>query len=69
METMFAVPPLDKFPTIEDNRIPGEVIFGVEDVIINRGRKAVILRVVNIGDRPIQVFCKSCLSDPFYTQD
>ncbi|KAF7839772.1 urease [Senna tora] len=49
------VPSLDKFPTIEDNRIPGEIIFGGGNLILNRGRKAVILRVVNIGDRPIQV--------------
>lgn len=52
---MFAVPSLDKFPTIEDNRIPGEIIVGGGNLILNSGRKAVILRVVNIGDRSIQV--------------
>ncbi|KAK4265017.1 hypothetical protein QN277_026124 [Acacia crassicarpa] len=49
------VPSLDKFPTIEDNRIPGEVISGGGNLTLNPGRKAVALKVVNIGDRPIQV--------------
>ena len=50
-----AVPALDKFPAIEDNRIPSEVIYGDGNLILNCGRKAVILKVVNIGDRPVQV--------------
>ncbi|KAI9125510.1 hypothetical protein K1719_002928 [Acacia pycnantha] len=49
------VPSLDKFPTIEDNRIPGEVISGGGNLTLNSGRKAVALKVVNNGDRPIQV--------------
>ncbi|KAG6764648.1 hypothetical protein POTOM_032128 [Populus tomentosa] len=49
------VPSLDKFPTIEDNEIPGAIIFGEGNVIINSGRKAVTLKVINTGDRPIQV--------------
>ncbi|GAV89321.1 LOW QUALITY PROTEIN: Urease_alpha domain-containing protein/Urease_gamma domain-containing protein/Urease_beta domain-containing protein/Amidohydro_1 domain-containing protein, partial [Cephalotus follicularis] len=50
------VPSLDKFPaTEEDSRSPGEVIFGGGSITLNPGRKAVILRVVNTGDRPIQV--------------
>ncbi|KAI9390410.1 hypothetical protein POPTR_008G177900v4 [Populus trichocarpa] len=50
-----AVPSLDKFPAIEDNEIPGAIIFGDGNVIINSGRKAVTLKVINTGDRPIQV--------------
>lgn len=54
---MLAVPSLDKFAeNEEDHRIPGELIFRSENLILNHGRKAIILRVVNNGDRPIQVF-------------
>ncbi|KAG5222400.1 hypothetical protein OIU76_014244 [Salix suchowensis] len=49
------VPSLDKFPAIEDNEIPGAIIFGDGNVTINLGRKAVTLKVINSGDRPIQV--------------
>ncbi|GAA0910286.1 urease subunit beta [Virgisporangium aurantiacum] len=35
--------------------IPGEVLFGSGDVEINAGRAVVELRVVNTGDRPVQV--------------
>lgn len=52
----FAVPPSDKFPWIEDNINPGNIIFGSKDgIILNSERKAVELKVVNTGDRPIQV--------------
>uniref|UniRef100_A0A6N2MTP0 urease n=2 Tax=Salix viminalis TaxID=40686 RepID=A0A6N2MTP0_SALVM len=49
------VPSLDKFPAIEDDEIPGAIIFGDGNVTINLGRKAVTLKVINSGDRPIQV--------------
>lgn len=49
------VPPLEKFSHIEEDKCPGEVICGNENIVINRGRKAVILKVTNTGDRPIQV--------------
>jgi len=54
----FAVPSLDKFPNIEDDEnheIPGELRYGVGDISLNNGRRAVILKVVNTGDRPVQV--------------
>ncbi len=35
--------------------IPGEVVCGPEDVLLNPGRPTVSLRVVNTGDRPVQV--------------
>jgi urease beta subunit len=35
--------------------IPGEYILAEEDVIANAGREITELRVVNTGDRPIQV--------------
>lgn len=55
-ENYFAVPPLDKFPWIEDNINPGHIIFGSQDCItLNSEREAVVLSVVNTGDRPIQV--------------
>lgn len=50
------MPLLDKFPPIEDNEIPGGFVFGYGNITINPGRKAVMLKVVNYGDRPIQVF-------------
>ncbi|XP_059448917.1 urease [Corylus avellana] len=49
------VPSPDKFPVLEDNKIPGEVNFGNGNITLNQGRKAVILSVVNTGDRPVQV--------------
>jgi urease subunit beta len=35
--------------------IPGEVVTGAEPVVLNRGRPVTVLRVVNAGDRPVQV--------------
>lgn len=49
------VPSLDKFPDIEDKKFPGEIIYGDGNITLNHGRKAVILKVVNTGDRPVQV--------------
>ncbi|KAL8137885.1 hypothetical protein V2J09_003886 [Rumex salicifolius] len=49
------VPSVDKFPEIQDHKIPGEVRFGVGDISLNVGRRALILKVINTGDRPIQV--------------
>ena len=39
----------------EVSGVPGEVILGGGDVVINEGRQAVQLKVTNQGDRPIQV--------------
>ncbi|XP_060214157.1 urease isoform X3 [Lycium barbarum] len=49
------VPPQDKFPEIEDSKIPGQMCFGGGLIVLNPQRKAVILKVTNTGDRPIQV--------------
>ncbi|KAH1250651.1 Urease [Glycine max] len=50
------VPSLDKFAeNKEDNRIPGEIIYGDGSLVLNPGKNAVILKVVSNGDRPIQV--------------
>ncbi|GAB2280601.1 Urease [Dionaea muscipula] len=49
------VPSLDKFPEIKDYTIPGELRCGVGNILLNTGRRAVILKVTNTGDRPIQV--------------
>lgn len=51
------VPAMDKFPGIEDNNVPGRIIpgGGSGSITLNHGRKAVILKVVNTGDRPVQV--------------
>ncbi|CAL0304708.1 unnamed protein product [Lupinus luteus] len=50
------VPSVDKFNDNEaDKGIPGEIISRDGSLILNPGRKAVKLRVVNNGDRPIQV--------------
>ncbi|KAA8533279.1 hypothetical protein F0562_033188 [Nyssa sinensis] len=49
------VPSLQKFPEIENDRIPGELRLCGGRITLNSGRKAVILKVTNSGDRPIQV--------------
>ncbi|KAM7484096.1 hypothetical protein LguiA_000105 [Lonicera macranthoides] len=49
------VPSLEKFPRIEEDKIPGELKFGGGYIMLNSGRKALILKVTNTGDRPIQV--------------
>ncbi|KAG4999805.1 hypothetical protein JHK87_020877 [Glycine soja] len=54
-DSFLPVPSLDKITEImEDNRIPGEIKYGDGSLVLNPGRKAVILKVVNNGDRPIQ---------------
>ena len=35
--------------------IPGEVLVGEEPVELHPGRPVIVLRVVNAGDRPVQV--------------
>lgn len=50
------VPSLDIFiENNEDNVIPGEIKTEDRMVILNAGREAVSLKVVNNGDRPVQV--------------
>ncbi|KAG6429300.1 hypothetical protein SASPL_107348 [Salvia splendens] len=48
-------PSLDKFPPVESCNIPGELICGPQHLAINLGRKGVVLKVTNTGDRPVQV--------------
>lgn len=50
-----AVPSLEKFSGDEDDCFPGEVIFESGNITLNVGRGAVVLKVVNKADRPIQV--------------
>ena len=45
----------DNQPPDEMPLIPGEVIYGEGPVVINAGKDVVTLRVMNTGDRPIQV--------------
>lgn len=72
-----AVPSVDKFPEMVDGRIPGQMIFEGGNIVINEGRKAIILKIVNTGDRPVQVliFNFTCifyllvvLSFPFWSK-
>ncbi|MDI3403352.1 urease subunit beta [Streptomyces cavernicola] len=35
--------------------IPGEILYGDGPVVINEGKDAVTMRVINTGDRPVQV--------------
>lgn len=49
------VPSLDKFVGERNGGVPGEIIFGPGNITLNMGRKAVILKVVNTADRPIQI--------------
>jgi len=67
VENVLAVPSLDKFAdNDEDHRIPGLIIFGSENLILNSGRNAIILKVVNNGDRPIQVFAYVLHLPPYH---
>ncbi|MCL7040219.1 hypothetical protein MKW94_011335 [Papaver nudicaule] len=51
----FAVPSIDHFPVARDDKAPGEIIFSTGNIALNTGRDAVILKVVNTADRPVQV--------------
>ena len=35
--------------------IPGEILYGEGEVVLNEGRPGLTLRVENTGDRPVQV--------------
>jgi urease subunit gamma/beta len=41
--------------TEDDERVPGEILPGAGDVVINEGREPITVEVTNTGDRPIQV--------------
>ncbi|XP_065025550.1 urease-like isoform X2 [Musa acuminata AAA Group] len=49
------VPSIDKFVGNEHDSFPGEIIYGSGNIVINTGRRAVTITVVNKADRPIQV--------------
>ncbi|XP_064938335.1 urease isoform X2 [Musa acuminata AAA Group] len=49
------VPSIDKFVGNEHDGFPGEIIVGSGNIVINTGRRAVTITVVNKADRPIQV--------------
>lgn len=49
------VPSLEKFPSVEGDKIPGELRFGEGCITLNSGRKTIKLKVTNTGDRPVQV--------------
>ncbi|GKA77659.1 amidohydrolase 1 [Tanacetum coccineum] len=49
---LHALPSLEKIPIIEGDTIPGELILRIGHILLN---SAVILKVTNDGDRPIQV--------------
>ena len=35
--------------------IPGEVLVGDDDIVLNAGRATIVISVANTGDRPIQI--------------
>lgn len=49
------VPSLDMFSGDLEDSMPGKIIFGEGNITLNAGRMAIILKVVNKADRPIQV--------------
>ncbi|GKC41684.1 urease isoform X2 [Tanacetum coccineum] len=53
-DSFLPIPSLEKFPIIEGDTIPGELILRNGHILLNSGREAVILKVTNDGDRPIQ---------------
>lgn len=52
---VFAVPPLGAFSYPLEDSQPGRMIVVAGEIIINKGRRAVMLTVSNRADRPIQV--------------
>jgi Urease beta subunit len=49
-------------------KLPGAIIARKEDIIINKGRERVRLRVTNTGDRPVQVGINSTIEMRKYQQ-
>jgi urease len=54
------VPSLESFPLDNESdysyaKTPGAVIVKKEKIVINKDRERIKLKVVNFGDRPIQV--------------
>jgi urease len=54
------LPSNDLFPVQDPSlyareKLPGAIIALEEDIVINKGRERVRLRVTNTGDRPVQV--------------
>lgn len=64
--SFFPIPPDALFPPVDDalyarENTPGAIVAKKEDIVINKGRKRVKLRVINTGDRPIQVIFGHCV--------
>ena len=57
------IPSNDLFPVQKDpfprENLPGSVVARTENIIINKGRDRIRLRVTNTGDRPVQVCLRS----------
>ena len=58
--SFFPIPSNDLFPVQDSSlysreKLPGAIIARKEDIVINKGRERVRLRVTNTGDRPVQV--------------
>ena len=58
--SFFPIPSNDFFPVQDPSlysreKLPGAIIALKEDIVINKGRERVRLRVTNTGDRPVQV--------------
>ncbi|KAJ4819356.1 Urease [Rhynchospora pubera] len=49
------VPSLEKFTGNEDDLFPGELILKSGNIVLNLGRRAVKLKVINKADRPVQI--------------
>ncbi|GKB35784.1 urease isoform X1 [Tanacetum coccineum] len=50
------IPSLEKFPIIEGDKIPGELILRKGHILLNSRREAIILKLTNDGDRPIKAY-------------
>ncbi|KAK2460154.1 hypothetical protein APHAL10511_007833 [Amanita phalloides] len=58
--TFLPIPPDEAFPPTDNDpctreSTPGAIRAKKQDIVINKGRRRIKLRVTNIGDRPIQV--------------
>lgn len=49
------VPSVEIFSGEQDGCIPGQILFGSGSIILNMGRRAIRVKVINKADRPIQI--------------
>lgn len=49
------IPDISVFEKVQSPCVPGQIVPGAEEIILNSNRQTATITVVNMGDRPIQV--------------